>query len=423
MIDIDTIRHQPDLVKEHMQRRGVDPAQVDKLLALDQEWRVLAQTLDSIRQKQNEFNTRIAQAEANEKAALIEEMKIEKGKLQAGEAEFQRLGAARMKAWRSLPNLLGAGVPDGGADQKEVISPAKPPTVDFPQKSYLELAGDRIEIERAAKVSGSRFSYIMGDLARLQMALVSFVFDQLTKPEAGFIPVIPPVLVKETAMAGMGYLDQAGEEIYKTQDDLYLVGTSEQAIGPLHMGEIFEADQLPRRYVGYSSCFRREAGSHGKDVKGILRQHQFEKIEMFSFTEGEADASDQEHQFLLTQQKMIMDALELPYQVVMLAAQDLGAPSAKTYDIETWIPSEGVFRETHSTSNTADYQARRLKIRYKHAEGSRHIHMLNGTALAIGRTLIALLENHQQADGSVAIPAALQAYMPFKALPTASHGS
>lgn len=411
MINIDTIRHQPEVVKSHLQRRGVDPARVDELLSIDARWRELARELDGIRAKQNEFNTRIAQAETSEKADLIKAMKTEKEKLQTGEADFQRLELGRMKLWRSLPNLLWIDVPER---DNQIIEEARVPQVDFKQKSYLEIAGDKIEIERAGKVSGSRFSYLMGDVARLQIALVSFAFDHLGK--AGFIPVIPPVLIKEEAMRGMGYLDHAGEEIYKTQDDLYLVGTSEQAIGPFHMNEVLTAEELPRRYVGYSSCFRREAGSHGKDVRGILRQHQFEKIEMFSFVEGEPNISEAEHQELLNQQKKLMDALELPYQVVLLADRDMGAPSAKTYDIETWIPSEGIFRETHSSSNTSDYQARRLKIRYRKGQSVQYVHMLNGTALAIGRTLIALLENHQQADGSIALPAALHPYLPFKTI-------
>ena len=247
---------------------------------------------------------------------------------------------------------------------------------------------------------------------RLEFALVSFILDTLARHD--FTPVMPPVLVKEPAMAGMGYLDHEGDEIYKTQDDLYLVGTSEQAIGPMHMNEMLDLKVKPLRYVGYSSCFRREAGSYGKDVKGILRLHQFEKVEMFSFCQPKD--SKTEHDFLLERQREIMDALELPYRVLRLAGGDTGTPSSKTYDIETWIPSEGKFRETHSTSNTTDFQARRLNIRTKTDTGTEVAHMLNGTAVAMSRILIALIENHQQMDKSILIPKALASYLPFTSI-------
>jgi seryl-tRNA synthetase len=229
------------------------------------------------------------------------------------------------------------------------------------------------------------------------------------------VQVIPPLLLGNQAMAGMGYLDQAGDEVYQTQDDLYLVGTSEQSLGAMHMDEIVPAEKLPIRYMAFTPCFRREAGSHGKDVKGILRLHQFDKVEMFSITTPEK--SEEEHQFLLQMQRSIMDDFKLPYRVIRLAAGDLGTPSAKTYDIETWIPSEQKYRETHSTSNTTDYQSRRLNIRFKDKEGTtKKVHMLNGTATAMSRLLIALIENHQQQDGSVELPKCLHQYLPFQKL-------
>ena len=268
-------------------------------------------------------------------------------------------------------------------------------------------------MQRGAKVAGARFTYLSGDLARLELGIATYVIDMLTKQ--GFTQVIPPLLINEEAMAGMGYLDQAGDEVYKTQDDLYLVGTSEQSLGAMHMNEIIPSEHLPIRYVAFTPCFRREAGSHGKDVKGILRLHQFDKVEMFSITTPER--SEEEHQFLLTQQVSIMDALELPYRVVRLAAGDIGAPSAKTIDIETWIPSEKAYRETHSTSNTTSYQSRRLNIRFKNSDNTTEkVHMINGTAVALSRLLIAIIENHQSTDGSVKLPACLHPYLPFTAL-------
>jgi seryl-tRNA synthetase len=287
------------------------------------------------------------------------------------------------------------------------------PDASTTPKNYLELMGTRVDMKRGAKVSGARFTYLSGDLARLELGIASYIMDKLS--QEGFVQVIPPLLLGNQAMAGMGYLDQAGDEVYQTQDDLYLVGTSEQSLGAMHMDEIVPAEKLPIRYMAFTPCFRREAGSHGKDVKGILRLHQFDKVEMFSITTPEK--SEEEHQFLLQMQRSIMDDFKLPYRVIRLAAGDLGTPSAKTYDIETWIPSEQKYRETHSTSNTTDYQSRRLNIRFKDKEGTtKKVHMLNGTATAMSRLLIALIENHQQQDGSVELPKCLHQYLPFQKL-------
>lgn len=415
MIDIELIRSNKDEVIKNLARRGVDAQAVEELAELDRTWREVTQQLDEAKRLKNETNSLMAKASPEEKKEIIaragEQAKQEKALVH----QAKELSIAREQAWRGLPNMVMDDVPDGG-EQDFAIIEARPETVlapSFEQKDYLRLLPELIDIEHAGNVSGSRFVYLKGQLARLEMALVSFLFDTLSKD--GFTPVLPPVLVGEKAMAGMGYMERGADEIYKTQDDLYLVGTSEQALGPMHMGEILEGASLPRRYVAFSPCFRREAGSHGKDVKGILRLHQFDKVEMFSFTSPEQ--SSQEHEFLLARQKAIMDALELPYRVIKLAAGDLGAPSAKTYDIETWIPSEGKYRETHSTSNTTDYQARRLNIRVKDKEGKTvKAHMLNGTALAMSRILIALIENHQRSDGTIAIPKALHSYLPFETI-------
>lgn len=410
MIDIDVVRADPQAVISNLARRGVAPDAVMTLVSLDATWRQQTLKLEHIRAEKNATNQMIAAAAADEKARLIAVMQEKGGEEKKLQEQLNKVGLQREAAWRALPNLVADDVPDGGADDFTVVHEVKRPTV--PQlHDYFALAEPHlIDLERATKVSGGRFVYIKGDLARLELALVSYIFDKLA-PD-GFTPVLPPVLINHEAMAGMGYLEHGGDEIYLTQDNLYLVGTSEQSIGPMHKDETLSAELLPVRYVAFSPCFRREAGSHGKDVRGILRLHQFDKVEMFSFTSPEM--SGPEHEFLLQKQMEIMDALELPYRVVKLAAQDLGAPSSKTYDIETWIPSENKFRETHSTSNTTDYQARRLNIRVKDSQGkTAKVHLLNGTALAMSRALIAIMENHQQADGSIAIPAALHAYLPF----------
>jgi len=269
---------------------------------------------------------------------------------------------------------------------------------------------DLIDIDRAGKVSGSRFTYLKGDAVLLEFALINYVISTLV-PE-GFVPVLPPHIISTEAMGAMGYLEHGGEEeIYHLKnDDAVLIGTSEQAIGPMHMNEILPLEKLPLRYLGFSSCYRRESGSYGRDVRGILRMHQFDKLEMFSFVEPEK--SDAEHEFLLSMEEKLMKGLGLPYRVMRLCSGDIGRPSARTYDIETWIPSQKMYRETHSTSNTTDYQTRRLKIRYKNAEGKNElIHALNGTAFAIGRILIAILENYQQADGSIIIPEVLRPWV------------
>ncbi|MGH9858335.1 MAG: serine--tRNA ligase, partial [Acidobacteriota bacterium] len=387
--------------------------QLSELRDLDAAWRTLRVRVEELRAKKNQTNEKISIASPAERETFIQNMQrlsIEEKQLNA---KLDHAEAERLAAWRNIPNFIQDDVPRGAEKDFEVISThSQPRKMTFPLKDYLELLGGDIDLARAAKVSGSRFVYIKNQLARLEIGLVAFLFDMLA--DSGFTPIFPPVLVHEKAMAGMGYLDQAGDEIYHTQDDLYLVGTSEQSVGPMHMDEVLQDADLPLRYVAFSSCFRREAGSHGKDVKGILRLHQFDKVEMFSFTK--AASSEEEHRFLLSQQQRIMDALELPYRVIKLATGDLGFPAAKTYDIETWIPSLRTYRETHSTSNTTDYQAHRLNIRSQGPDGTQFVHMLNATALAMSRIFIALLENHQQEGGSVRLPHALHPYLPFSSI-------
>jgi seryl-tRNA synthetase len=300
-----------------------------------------------------------------------------------------------------------------GKDETENLVIRKwgePKKFDFEIKDHVELGKnlDLIDIERAAKISGSRFYYLKNEAVILEFALVMFAIDILTKK--GFIPIIPPVLAKEEIFVGMGYLPQADLEMYKTTlDEFRLAATSEQTIGPMFKDEILREEDLPLRYVGFSSCFRREAGSYGKDVRGILRVHQFDKVEMFIFCKKEE--SQKEHELILSCEEEIMQKLSIPYQVVMMCTGDLGFPVAKKYDIEAWIPSENKYRETHSTSNCTDFQARRLNIRYRKKDKNiEFVHTLNGTAIAIGRTLIAIFENYQQKDGSIIVPEVLRKY-------------
>ncbi len=319
-----------------------------------------------------------------------------------------------------IPNLPLDDVPEGKdeRDNKVIRKWGKIPKFDLPAgrqgfkpKDYMEIAEklDLIDLKRAAKVSGTRFGYLKNEAVLLEFALINLAFNTLTKE--GFIPVITPVMLKEESMQAMGYLERGEEEVYQTvRDHLYLVGTSEQSIGVMHMDEIFDEKDLPKRYVAFSTCFRREAGSYGKDTKGILRVHQFDKVEMFSFCHP--NKSKEEHKFLLSLEEKLVQALNLPYQVIQICTGDLGDPSAAKFDIECWMPGQNQYRETYSTSNCTDFQARRLNVRYQKLGGNlEFVHTLNGTAFAIGRILIAIIENYQQKDGSITIPEVLRPYM------------
>lgn len=311
-----------------------------------------------------------------------------------------------------VPNMPRDDVPAGEDESHNLVlrEVGKKKKITDP-KDYLALAEPLglIDVQRASKVSGSRFGYILGPLAQLEFALVQYA-QKILLP-AGFTMVVPPVLIKEENMAAMGYLTDGGEDetYHLAKDKLYLVGTSEQSVGPMHRDEVFTADQLPKRYLSFSTCFRREAGSYGKDTKGILRVHQFDKLEMFSFTLPEK--SDLEHEFLLTMEERLWQGLDIPYRVVKLCAGDLGWPSARTYDLEAWMPGQNTYREVCSTSTTTDYQSRELNIKVERDGKKELVHMLNGTAFAIGRTLIAIIENYQQPDGSIAVPKVLRPYM------------
>ncbi len=397
MLDIRLIRRDPDAVRAALARRGADAAAaIDRVLALDEQWRAITAELEELRAEQN-------RASKGRKGAPSPEEREQLARLAATGRELSdRETAARAEldaALAALPNLPSPDAPEVDTVLREVGE------AGATGKDHLELAGARIDMERAARLSGSRFAYLRGDLVMVELALVRYAMEKLSGH--GFEPVIPPVLVREHALYGTGYLPDTEQQIYHLpDDDLYLVGTSEVALASLHREEILGADELPRRYAGFSSCFRREAGAAGKDTRGIFRVHQFDKVEMFSFVAPEDSVA--EHERLLAIEESILQDLEIPYRVVAIAVGDLGASAALKYDLEAWLPGQGRYRELTSCSNTTDFQARRLDVRYRPAESRPvHVHTLNGTATAVGRTLIALLENGQQDDGSVRLPQVL----------------
>lgn len=415
MLDIKFIRQNPEKVKEGCEKKGVK-IDVDRLLNLDREKREIQKEIEKIRAQKNKASKEIVKLKNKEREKIIKEMKKLDELEESLKEKFKKIDSQFKQIFFHIPNLPLENVPVGRDERDNVVlrEVGKRPKFDFKSKDYLTLAEklDIIDVKRAAKTSGTRFGFLKGEAALLEFALINFAFETLVKE--GFIPVIPPVMIQKNPFWGMGYLDRGEEEVYFIpKDNLYLIGTSEQIIGPMHMDEIFEERELPKRYVGFSSCFRREAGSYGKDTKGIFRVHQFDKIEMFSFCKPEESAK--EHKFFLSLEEKLMQSLKIPYRVIQICTGDLGDPVAAKFDIEAWIPSQNRYRETHSTSNCTDFQARRLNIRYRDKKGKLHfVHTLNGTAFAIGRTLIAIIENYQQKDGSIKIPDVLQKYLPFK---------
>lgn len=411
MLDIKLIRQNPEKVKEGISKKQVK-VDIDRLLELDRQKRQYLQKVEALRAEQNKLG----------KEDLVRAQKI-KSQLKHIEPELDRLEEELQVIMHQIPNLPLDNVPVGKdeKDNKVIKEWGKKPNFNFQPKDYLELAErlDIIDIKRAAKVSGTRFGYLKREAALLEFALINLAIETLTNE--GFVPIVPPVMIKEEMMRGMGYVDTEKDKLeryFLPEDNLYLVGTSEQSIGPMHADEVFEEKDLPRRYVGFSTCFRREAGAYGKDTKGILRVHQFDKVEMFSFCKPEH--SVKEHEFLLTMEEKLMQMLNIHYRVVQLCSGDLARPSAATYDVEAWLPGQDQYRETHSTSNTTDFQARRLNIRYKDKQTGKleFVHTLNGTAFAIGRMLIAIIENYQQKDGAIKVPAVLQKYLKFKKIPS-----
>lgn len=416
MIDILQLREDREALAVSLDRRGVQ-IDLDALFDLDQRRRESRTEAERIRSRQNTIGKSITSLEGDDKQNAI----AEAGDLSA---EYKRLLVSADELdeefngiWVTLPNMTDPTAADGleEEDAIELSRYGEPAVFDFEVKDHVDIGSELglIDIERAVKISGSRFGLKKGKLAVLEMSLMRWAIDNLSAH--GFTPVMPPVLVRDHALFGTGFFPADREQVYSVrEDDLYLVGTSEVPLAAMHADEIFNRDELPLRYVGFSTCFRVEAGTYGKDTRGLFRVHQFDKAEMFSFVHPES--SVEEHDFLLAREEELVRALELPYRVVNVAAGDLGSSAAKKYDIEAWFPGQGRYREITSTSNTTDFQARRLKIRFKDDEGNNEfVHTLNGTAVT-PRHLIALIENHQQADGSVRIPAALVPYTGFEVL-------
>ena len=414
MLDINFIRQNPDKVKEACKNKGAN-VDVDKLLELDKKKREVTTELEKLRAEHNQISKNWTKnSEENVKKtidmkSLLATIKENENKLKEIEKDFNNLTS-------QIPNIPFDDVPVGKDERDNVVirKVGKIPNFNFKPKDYMEIAEnlDLIDIKRAAKTSGTRFSYIKKELVLVHFALVRFGFDFLIKE--GFIPVLPPKMITAKMAWGMGYLEQSddNEAYFLPKDNLYLIGTSEQSMGAMHSEEVLQEKDLPIRYVGFTTCFRREAGSYGKDTGGILRTHEFDKLEMFCLSKP-AD-SRKEHEYFLSLEEKLMKSLKLPYQVVDICTGDLGGPAAKKYDIETWLPSQGKYRETHSTSNCTDFQTRRLNVRYRDKSGKiNFIHFVNGTAFSM-RPIIAILENYQQKDGSVKVPKVLQKYTGFK---------
>jgi seryl-tRNA synthetase len=416
MLDIKLIREDPEPFRQALARRGL-AERVDELLAADERRRERTQRVEALRAEQNRASKAIGRASGDEKQTLIAEVAKVSAELKELEPEHAEAETALTLLLASTPNLPHPSAPDGFTDEDavEVRRLGDPPRFDFEPKDHAELGAALgvLDVERGARTSGSRFVYLLGDLVFVQFALMRNAMDVLV--EKGFTPSIPPVLVREEAMFASAFLPTDEVNIYRTDaDQLYLVGTSEVSLAALHMEEILDEGSLPLRYAGYSTCFRREAGSYGKDLGGMFRVHQFDKVEMFSFATPES--SWDEHEFLVSIEEEIIGGLGIPYRIVNIAAGDLGGAAAKKYDLEAWLPGQGRYRELTSCSNYTDYGARRAQTRVRRPDGSvETLHTLNGTATAIGRTLIAILENNQQADGSVVIPERLWEFLPERA--------
>jgi seryl-tRNA synthetase len=418
MLDLKRIREDPAGVRAALARRGeAAVAGLDRVIELDERRRSLLPQLEGLRAEQNEANARIrSAADAQEREREIEAMRAVATRAKQLEQELAVVESELQESLAPLPNLPDPSAAPGPEDDlvREVGTIVE---LGFEARDHLELAGGLIDMDRAANLSGSRFAYLKGDLVMLELALVRWVLE--TVRGHGFEPVIPPVLVRERALYGTGFLPDTEQQIYSLpEDELFLVGTSEVALASLHDGEILEAEQLPIRYAGFSPCFRREAGAAGKDTRGIFRVHQFDKVEMFSFVSPEE--STQEHERILAIEEQILTTLGLPYRVMNIAVGDLGNSAAKKYDCEAWLPSQGRYRELTSCSNTTDYQARRLNIRVRREKRTVALHTLNGTAVAVGRTIVALLENGQRNDGSVLLPQCLEPYGAPAELPAPS---
>ena len=400
MLDPAILKDNLEVLELNISRRNLD-IDVNHLISLNEERKSLRFNAEQKRSQQKELGKQIANADKNEKEELLnkaselsDEVKLLFEQVDKKDEEF-------LNQWVKIPNLISKTSPDGKSDKDnlEIKKVGNVKEISNP-KDHLEIASqlNLIDVEKASEVSGSRFAYLFGDLVKIEFNLVSWALNKLS--EKGFTPTVPPVLVRENALYGTGFFPDDAEQVYEIpNDDLYLVGTSEVPLAALHTNEIIDMDELPIRYAGFSTCFRREAGTYGKDTTGIFRVHQFDKVEMFSFCNPEK--SEEEHEFILSVEEELLQSLEIPYRVVDVCAGDLGASAAKKYDIEAWIPSQNTYREVTSCSNTTSFQARRLNIRAKSDGETSILHTLNGTAIAVGRILIALIENNQTEDGKV----------------------
>ncbi|MDX6620032.1 MAG: seryl-tRNA synthetase [Gaiellales bacterium] len=413
MLDIRLIRSDSERVRSALARRHADGL-LDEVLALDERRRALQTEVDALRAERNTAAQAIGEAKraGRDAAAEMGAAAELRDRLAARETALRELDGEFERAMLALPNMPDESAADGMLEEDatvHAVSSRPKPAFDFEPRDHLDLGGEMIDVERGARLSGSRFAYLLGDVVRLHVATVQYALDKLVGK--GFTPVMPPVLVREEALVGTGFFPADREQVYavaNAEPELFLIGTSEVALAALHMDEILPEEELPLRYCGISSCFRREAGAAGKDTRGIFRTHQFEKVEMFSFCHP--DRSWEEHELLLAIERQIADDLGLHYRVMNIAVGDLGGSAAKKYDIEAWLPGQGRYRELTSCSNTTDYQARRLDARYRSEQGVRHLHTLNGTAVTSSRTLIAILETHQRADGTVGVPHVLQGF-------------
>ena len=414
MIDLAALRQDPDSVRKSQEARGESTSLVDEVLAADVARRAAVSAFETVRAEQKSLGALVSKATGDEKAEILAKTKVLSEQVKVTEAAVREADAALDEKLLALSNIVDPDVPVGGEDDfvviKEVGTKRDFAAEGFDVRDHVDLGNliGAIDIERGAKVSGSRFYYLTGPGAMLELALVQLAMN---KAQAnGFMPMIPPALVKPAAMEGTGFLGQAAENVYRLEaDDMYLVGTAEVPLAAYHMDEILDLAEMPKRYVGYSPCYRREAGSHGKDTRGIFRVHWFDKVEMFSFCPVE-DAQE-EHKRLLAFEEEFLQAIEVPYRVIDVASGDLGSSASRKFDCEAWVPSQKRYREVTSTSNCTTFQSRRLRIRGRNDQGVGPIATLNGTLCAITRTIVAILENHQQPDGSVRIPEALRPYL------------
>lgn len=400
MLDQQILRNNLDALKDNLERRGLN-IDVDFLVQQDEKKRAIKFEAEKARSEQKNIGKEISQSEGTKKEELLKKASVLSENVKLLNEKYETEEKLFLEQWIKIPNLVDETSPTGATDQdnKEIKKVGEIKEIEN-IKNHLEIGEslNLIDVEKAAEVSGSRFSYIFGDLVKIELNLVSWVLEKLSNKE--FTPTVPPVLVREEALFGTGFFPDDAEQVYEIpKDDLFLVGTSEVPLAALHANEILDLETLPLRYAGFSTCFRREAGTYGKDTTGIFRVHQFDKVEMFSFCNPEK--SKDEHEYLLSIEEEILQELEIPYRVVDVCTGDLGASAAKKYDIEAWIPSQQSYREVTSCSNTTDFQARRLNIRTKIDGNTTTMHTLNGTALAVGRILIALIENNQKTDGSV----------------------